>query len=86
MKLSEIKTELFTRTSITDFGVRFESFDKDKWEEMKHRYHYMSYFVNTISLQLDGSIITDSVLNKKISFEQLQEIARVSEVLRGEGI
>ena len=28
MKISDIKTELFTRVTITDYGIRFEIFDR----------------------------------------------------------
>ena len=54
IKLTDIKTELFTRTTLTDYGVRFETLDKIT----AAKYNYdKSYFMITIHiLKEDGSI------------------------------
>lgn len=86
MKLKEIKTELFSRVSITDFGIRFESYDKKGHEAGKKRYPDMYYFVVAVNLLYDGSVTIQGAINRHLSFEQLQEVVRCAEILKQEKI
>lgn len=84
MKLTEIKTELFTRTTITDYGVKVESFDKTMWIKsgMPEMYKYL--YIISIHILKSGGINIDLSQNKHLSIQQLDEIHRISEILRSE--
>lgn len=99
IKLSEIKTELFTRVTLTDYGVRFEYYDKDKYESEKNKvvsqfglqseekfikHIHQSYFIICVHLLYNGSVNFTIQYNNHLSPEQIDEITRVSKILRSE--
>ena len=84
MKLSEIKTELFTRVTLTDFGIKFEYYNKDKHEKSKNKIFPPFFFIIIICLLKNGSVNFQMQHNNHLSAEQLDEIQRCSEFLRGQ--
>lgn len=87
MNLSDIKTELFTRTTITDFGVRVESFDEEKFKADNHRnidFFKIQYIITVNILKEDGSINIQHIRNNHLTAQQLDEIQRISQILRME--
>lgn len=81
--IKDIKTKLFTRVTITDYGVRFEHHNKEM--QKKERMH-PSLFIIIVHLLHDGSINLCFQYNNHLSAEQLDEIHRVSKLLRGENV
>ena len=87
MNLADIKIELFTRTTITNFGVRVESFDEEKFRAGNHRnidFFKMQYIITVNILKEDGSINILTMRNNHLSAQQLDEIQRISQILRSE--
>ena len=85
MNLTDIKTELFTRTTITDFGVRVESFDENGYDKSGMSKAYSSHFMITVNiLKEDGSINILTMRNNHLLAQQLDEIQRISQILRSE--
>ena len=85
MNLSDIKTELFTRTTLTDYGVKFESFNRNKFNELKPPERDKPYFIITVHILNSGGINIESrPYGNHLSIQQLDEIQRISQILRME--
>lgn len=82
MKLSEIKTELFTRVSLTSYGVRFEIFDKESFEKINAGNALIHLFLSAFHILDDGNVNINCHQLAKITFEQLEEIQRVSKIIK----
>lgn len=82
IQLTDIKTELFTRTTITDYGVKFESFDKTEFLKTKYPDSMKPTFIITVNILLSGGINIIAINNRYLSNQQLDEIHRVSKLLR----
>jgi hypothetical protein len=84
MNLSDIKTELFTRTTITDFGVRVESFDKETFQKKTGMDIHKPLFIITVNILKSGGVNITAMENKHLTIQQLDEIQRISQILRME--
>ena len=84
MKLSDIRTELFTQITICDFGIRFVSFDDEKYEFHGSPEDSRHLFTITVNLLKDGRLMIITSVNNTLSFDQIEEIQRVSKILRSE--
>lgn len=84
MKLSEIKTDLFTNTCFTDYGIRFQHCDKESALGQGAHISQMWMFTITIHVLKIGGINVNSTNNVNITDEQLKEIMRVSKILQSE--
>ena len=82
IKLTEINTDLFTRVSLTTFGVRFEIFDKEKREENElHKSLDSSYFHYIFNVTREGYVNINSRGFSRLTVDQLAEISRVAGIL-----
>ena len=77
MKLSDIKTGLFTRVTKTTFGFRFEVYQK---MDTPHNQYYKAQF----NMLEDGQVNIITYGNIRLSLDQLKEITRVANILKGE--
>lgn len=84
IQLTDIKTELFTQTTITDFGVRFKIHDKEAFLKSGVTSQYQSWFTATINICEYGNVNIQCIRPVKISNQQLDEIQRVSQMLRNQ--
>ena len=84
MKISDIRTELFTQCTITDFGVRFVSFSEEKWKEKGSPEDMKSVFTITVNLLKDGRVMIVTSVNNVLTAQQIDEIQRISKILRSE--
>jgi len=84
MKITDIRTDLFTQCTITDFGVRLVYFDEEKWKESNTPPIYKQTFAITVSIHNDGSIRMVYMNTNRLTAEQLDEIQRISKLLRME--
>ena len=84
MNLTDIKTELFTRTTITDFGVRVESFDEITWQQKSSMDIHKPLFIITVNILKSGGVNITTMENKHLTLQQLDEIQRISQILRME--
>lgn len=88
MKLTDIKIELFTRTTLTDYGVRFEYCDKEQYNKLLSsgvkRITPAEFIITVHILKEDGSINIQHIRNNHLTAQQLDEIQRISQILRME--
>ena len=81
MKLSQIKTSLFTRVCERTYGFSFEIFDHEGYKHPKEKW---PMFLMSVNVTTDGNIflVTKRPSNNKLNLQQLQEITRVAEILK----
>ena len=84
MKISEIKTTLFTRTTITDYGVKFESFNRELAEEDDASENELSKYIIAVNISKLGAININVGFNNHITKKQFDEIIRVRDILMEE--
>lgn len=82
MKISEIRTNLFTQVTITDYGVRFVIFDNDEWKRSGLTAYSKSVFTVTVNVCYDGRIVVMTTKANRLTTDQLDEIQRISKIIR----
>jgi hypothetical protein len=81
MKLSEIKTDLFTRVSKTTFGFRFEIFDEENGRHQPQSQWPIYLLQINVTTEGDFFVVTKRPTNNKLTIDQLNEITRVAHYL-----
>jgi len=84
MKISDIRTELFTQSTITGYGVRLVHFDDEAFKASKLHDIYKSNYLVTIHILANGAIRMSYRGTINLSHEQIDEIQRISQILRSE--
>ena len=84
MKISEIKTTLFTRTTITDYGIKFESFNRELAEADNAPENELNRYMRTVHVLKSGSININVGFHNQITKKQFDEIIRVRDILMEE--
>jgi len=84
MRIEELKinTDIFTRYTITDYGVRLEHFDKDGFKNNNPKKLPSAFFMLAVHVLDTGGININAVCNNHLSDIQLDEIIRIREILR----
>lgn len=101
--IDDINIKLFTRVTITDYGIKFEHFDKEGFESEDakdkiccflkilpnaafEKKPFMSLFMIKVHLLHNGSVNIKTAINKHLTTEQLDEIHRMSKIIRGKDV
>jgi hypothetical protein len=87
MKIADIKTELFSQTTICDYGkqgVRLLYFDEQEWKRSQLPENCKQWYITEISILCDKINMTYKGRFIKLSPEQVDEIQRISAILRTE--
>jgi len=101
--IDDINIKLFTRVTITDYGIKFEHFDKEGFESKDAMFKICNFlnipekcginknmlmplFIIAVHLLKNGSINISSKINNHLTTEQLDEIHRMSRIIRGRNV